>query len=338
MKKSCRKKKSKNSLKKILKGFTLVELLAVIVILAIVMIIAIPAVLETMENARKKTFSEYAMKVSTGAEKQYLEDKLVSNPGTCVLYNIKKDLGFSNTGNYDGYVVIKMTNNGYKIYLTLKDNNYMIYGVDGTNLENVELKRYVDGEYLSDVNLLSVAKCEKYSVVKKEVSKVYEEKTVTLIENPSSSSSTNDTPITKKLFTGEKKGNSGWVGVYDNGNMTGCYNSRGNVDYDTGKYLNDGSLESSYCTGTTQSILVDTCIMDKSIDCCTGAVAGESISPQDTRYYKYTYFMSKSNGEKAGRSSQTCGAFWFRTPSNSVVYSLSAFDGGGLQATGVYED
>ena len=34
------------------KGFTLVELLAVIVILAIIMIIAIPAVLQTMESAR----------------------------------------------------------------------------------------------------------------------------------------------------------------------------------------------------------------------------------------------------------------------------------------------
>jgi type IV pilus assembly protein PilA len=40
------------------KGFTLVELLAVIVILAIIMIIAIPAVLNTMQTARKKSFME----------------------------------------------------------------------------------------------------------------------------------------------------------------------------------------------------------------------------------------------------------------------------------------
>ena len=51
-------------MKKTNKGFTLVELLAVIVILAIIMIIAIPAVLETMQSARKKTFKEYAMKVT----------------------------------------------------------------------------------------------------------------------------------------------------------------------------------------------------------------------------------------------------------------------------------
>lgn len=35
------------------KGFTLVELLAVIVVLAIIMIIAIPAVVESMNNAKK---------------------------------------------------------------------------------------------------------------------------------------------------------------------------------------------------------------------------------------------------------------------------------------------
>ena len=129
------------------KGFTLVELLAVIVILAIIMIIAIPAVLETMTSARRKSFSEYAMKVSTGAEKQYLEDQLTSNPGACVLYDIKKDLGFSSTGNYEGYVIVKMTNNDPKIYVTLKDNDYMIYGVDGNKLETVEIKNYVDGDY-----------------------------------------------------------------------------------------------------------------------------------------------------------------------------------------------
>ncbi|UKI28884.1 MAG: type II secretion system GspH family protein [Clostridium sp.] len=40
--------------KVIKKGFTLVELLAVIVVLAIIMIIAIPAVVESMNNAKKR--------------------------------------------------------------------------------------------------------------------------------------------------------------------------------------------------------------------------------------------------------------------------------------------
>ena len=38
------------------KGFTLVELLAVIVVLAIIMIIAIPNVLDAMAKARRNSF------------------------------------------------------------------------------------------------------------------------------------------------------------------------------------------------------------------------------------------------------------------------------------------
>ena len=55
------------------KGFTLVELLAVIVILAIIMIIAIPSVLNTLEIARKKTFIEYVTKVYETGLNKYLE-------------------------------------------------------------------------------------------------------------------------------------------------------------------------------------------------------------------------------------------------------------------------
>ena len=54
------------------KGFTLVELLAVIVILAIIMIIAIPAVLNTMETAKRKSMINFAEKIINEVEKTYM--------------------------------------------------------------------------------------------------------------------------------------------------------------------------------------------------------------------------------------------------------------------------
>ncbi len=101
------------------KGFTLVELLAVIVILAIIMIIAIPAVLETMEKARQKAFMEYAVKVYGKFQSKWVEDKdlggitIPSDAG--ILYYDLADLGFNNTGDYSAMVQIEFLDNHFCI-------------------------------------------------------------------------------------------------------------------------------------------------------------------------------------------------------------------------------
>ena len=66
-------------IKEKIKGFTLVELLAVIVILAIIMLIAIPTVLNTLEIARKKAFMEYVDKTIGLAEQKYLEGTITGD-------------------------------------------------------------------------------------------------------------------------------------------------------------------------------------------------------------------------------------------------------------------
>ena len=91
------------------KGFTLVELLAVIVILAIIMLIAIPAVLNTLQTARKKAFSEYVDKIVTLAEQKDLSNELLqtNSSSECTVYDITKDLELSSTGDYKGYILVK---------------------------------------------------------------------------------------------------------------------------------------------------------------------------------------------------------------------------------------
>ena len=53
------------------KGFTLVELLAVIVILAVILTIAVPAVKKTVDNAKKKSAENDAIMIKNIAEKYY---------------------------------------------------------------------------------------------------------------------------------------------------------------------------------------------------------------------------------------------------------------------------
>lgn len=138
------------------KGFTLVELLAVIVILAIIMIIAIPAVLQTMNLARQKTFKEYITKVYTAAQTYQVAQSTAGatnkgalytvsisgiastdtrssyNGSTCYAYDIAK-IGLSSVGDYKGTVFIcenpsKIDSNS-AVLIALKDANYTTKGI-----------------------------------------------------------------------------------------------------------------------------------------------------------------------------------------------------------------
>ena len=119
------------------KGFTLVELLAVIVILAIIMIIAIPSVISTVETARHKTMLEYYQKVVTTAERKYMEDSnfgSLPHAGSSInyyLYDIKKDLDIPSTGSFKGYVQVKKSNQGVSYMVALYDENYVLYNSTG---------------------------------------------------------------------------------------------------------------------------------------------------------------------------------------------------------------
>ena len=111
-------KKRIDSLKKQLKkfkkkhrvGFTLVELLAVIVVLGIIMVVATPSVLSTIDVAKKKSFISYIEKVATKGQSQYLLDLnmglIPSVDDFEVLYDIETDLDLGDTGKYKGMYVL----------------------------------------------------------------------------------------------------------------------------------------------------------------------------------------------------------------------------------------
>ena len=60
-----------------IKGFTLVELLAVIVILAIILVIAVPKVMSVIEDSKKATLEATAKMIASTAEKAKVQNSLL---------------------------------------------------------------------------------------------------------------------------------------------------------------------------------------------------------------------------------------------------------------------
>lgn len=108
-------------------GFTLVELLGVVVILSIIMLIAIPNVASTLDKSKKDTYIADAKKLVSLVQYEIRKGN-VSKPasnGTLV----KVTLGSLETSNVtkdpDGYTYD--TNNSY--ILVVRKNDYLVYYV-----------------------------------------------------------------------------------------------------------------------------------------------------------------------------------------------------------------
>ena len=64
------------------KGFTLVELIAVIAILSILLVMALPQVLELFNDSREGAFITQVQSIYRAAEEQYVSDQLLPNEGS----------------------------------------------------------------------------------------------------------------------------------------------------------------------------------------------------------------------------------------------------------------
>ncbi len=116
------------------KGFTLVELLAVIVVLAVIMVIAIPTVIDSMNSAKKSSFAMYGQKMLNAAMSKVQGDALDGKSAKSV-YKFSELVASS--GQYKGY--ISYTNNTYTVYFYNTD-----YIASGANYDDLETWKKAD--------------------------------------------------------------------------------------------------------------------------------------------------------------------------------------------------
>ncbi len=155
------------------KGFTLVELLAVIAILAILVIIALPNVLSMFRNAKKNTFTNEVQNLVRSAEDKYLTTSLLSGNNTCFDSKTNK---LDMTGRDDLVYVIKLTNKGKVTEVKVADKSYQLIvteenGINKSDIGSKYIVQAVDSKTTivgCDSTALKQESEEKALVLKKD--------------------------------------------------------------------------------------------------------------------------------------------------------------------------
>ncbi len=125
---------------KIKKGFTLVELLAVIAILAILVIIALPNVIDMFNEAKKNSFTTEIKEIYKVAEQQWINDSML-NTGEVVYSRTNsspcnKSLNLSGRNNLEYYIKINKAGKVVEFYTTDGTYQYSYHGNE-LSIENI---------------------------------------------------------------------------------------------------------------------------------------------------------------------------------------------------------
>ena len=123
------------------KGFTLVELLAVIAILAILVIIALPNVLKMFNQAKKDTFLTEAKTVYKEISKKYISETMRGNKISIISNDNNKLELESNDLKYK----IKLNNDGSIKKFEVSNGNYCISG-KFNNLSDLTTDKIIEGK------------------------------------------------------------------------------------------------------------------------------------------------------------------------------------------------
>ena len=120
------------------KGFTLVELLAVIVILAVIVLLATTVIIPMMNKSKKNAILNEARSYMKAADDSYVFDDVDVNSVECINVSdlngeyIKKD-----NSNYQGVILSHYLGDKISQTIHLTNGKYYVVGTDELNLDNV---------------------------------------------------------------------------------------------------------------------------------------------------------------------------------------------------------
>jgi len=155
-------------MKKNIKGFTIVELIAVITILGVIMLIAVPNVIGILDKNRKEIYITDAKQMLTAAEYKFRSAKkdVPSKIGeseaivfhlACLDTDLEEGPYGNNYNEQDSYVLIGNHNNTYYYYVTIQEQVDEIYRgielIERNNLIGSNASLKVDDNF-NKINIL----------------------------------------------------------------------------------------------------------------------------------------------------------------------------------------
>ncbi len=164
------------------RGFTLVELLAVIVILAVILIIAMPKISDVIKNSKESSLVTTAKLIASQAEKKYTENQVLDNSSTIKCSDVAKisdadyescNITFDSKGNakvtivgkgkFEGMAVCNANKNSATVSSNCStDAKYFSYEeVEG----GISIIGYQIG-VVSNAEVTEVNKCKTYLLMK----------------------------------------------------------------------------------------------------------------------------------------------------------------------------
>lgn len=137
------------------KGFTLVELLAVIVILAVVMLIGITSIGPLMANSRKSALRSDGLDLMNAAKTAYQAEALKTSPAftatstVCMTIDWLEAQGYTeNKQNYKGSVLVSYNSGSYTYTYWIANGTYAFKGADAKTAydDDNKVKDYADSD------------------------------------------------------------------------------------------------------------------------------------------------------------------------------------------------
>ena len=120
------------------KGFTLVELLAVIVILAVIILIAVTAVIPRMNKAKKKALVDEALMYFNAAKESYLFGDNVNGSSLCIdITDLHGEYINKSNDDYRGVIKSTYVNGELSAVINLTNGNLYLVGSTDVDIDDV---------------------------------------------------------------------------------------------------------------------------------------------------------------------------------------------------------